>query len=182
MSGFLSKIFGRGTKKAQGEGAEIIDTTLKGIVEKAGLDLSFEVTEQDENYRVELSGGDEELLTERDGQLLDSMQFLVKRVLQHRLPESRIDVHFDSNGYREQASQELIDLAEKLKSVVIEKGKSVYFRALPPKDRKIIHQYLADDQRVRSRSVGDGHFKKIKIFPAGQDRGRRNEMPSETAE
>jgi spoIIIJ-associated protein len=56
-------------------------------------------------------------------------------------------------------------LADKLKGIAIDKGKSVYFRALPPKDRKLIHQYLAEDGRVKSRSVGEGHFKKIKIYP-----------------
>jgi hypothetical protein len=29
----------------------------------------------------------------------------------------------------------------------------------------LIHQYLAEDGRVKSRSVGEGHFKKIKIYP-----------------
>ena len=45
------------------------------------------------------------------------------------------------------------------------KGKPVYFRALPPRDRKVVHQYLAEDGRVKSRSIGDGLYKKIKIFP-----------------
>jgi spoIIIJ-associated protein len=50
--------------------------------------------------------------------------------------------------------------------MALEKGRSVYFRALPPKDRKIIHQHLASDDRIKSRSVGEGNFKKIKIYPA----------------
>jgi spoIIIJ-associated protein len=70
----------------------------------------------------------------------------------------------------------LIELAEKLKGIVIDKGRSVYVRALMPKDRKIVHQYLAGDERVKSKSIGDGLYKKIKIFPAssssdGQRRG-----------
>jgi spoIIIJ-associated protein len=71
----------------------------------------------------------------------------------------------DCNGFRQESNQALVDLAEKLKGIALEKGKSVYFRALPPKDRKIIHQYLAGDPRVKSRSIGDGLYKKIKIYP-----------------
>ena len=61
------------------------------------------------------------------------------------------------------------NLAEKLKNRAIDQGKSVYLRALPPKDRKIIHQFLANDDRVKSRSVGDGLYKKIKIYPNKKD-------------
>ena len=64
-----------------------------------------------------------------------------------------------------------VELAEKLKGIALEKGKSVYFRALPPKDRKVIHQYLAEDGRVKSRSIGEGHFKKIKIYPTQTSEG-----------
>jgi spoIIIJ-associated protein len=169
----LKRLFGKGKPASDAE--QIVKDTLEGVLHRAGLDLEYEVhpAEAEGNIRVEMYGQDEELLRDREGQLLDALQFFMKRVVQHQLPESRIEVDFDSNGYREESSQALLDLAEKLKAVVIEKNRSVYFRALPPKDRKVIHQYLAADTRVKSRSIGEGLYKKIKIFPAGQDsRGR----------
>lgn len=160
----FKRIFGRsGDNKV----IEIIDSTLEGILSGAGLDLSFEIrAEEEETYTVELFGEDEELLKEKDGQLLDAIQFFAKRVVQHKLPESRVRVLFDSNGYRDEANQALIELAEKLKNMVIEKQKSVYCKALPPKDRRIVHQHLSTDERIKTRSIGEGHYKKIKIFPA----------------
>lgn len=97
--------------------------------------------------------------------MIDALQLFLKRVIQHNFPEDRTNVVIDCNGFREESSKELIELAEKLKGIALEKGKSVYFRALPPKDRKIIHQHLAADERVKSRSIGDGLYKKIKIYP-----------------
>jgi spoIIIJ-associated protein len=76
-----------------------------------------------------------------------------------------VHVNLDCANFRKDAEAALIELADKLKDIALTKGKPVYFRALPPKDRKVVHQYLAEDGRVKSRSVGDGHFKKIKIFP-----------------
>jgi len=87
-------------------------------------------------------------------------------VVQHNFPDDKTNILIDCDGFREESNKALIDLAEKLKGIALEKGKSVYCRALPPKDRKIVHQYLAADERVRSRSIGDGLFKKIKIYPA----------------
>lgn len=171
MTGFLGKIFGgKKENKPTSENAflDAIEDTVKGIIETADFDLDYEINQDEENpkeYHVELFGEDEELLKAKEGQLLDAIQLFTKRVLQHQFPEDNVFVNIDSGGFRQDANDALLDLADKLKSIVLDKGKSVYFRALPPKDRKLIHQYLAEDGRVKSRSVGEGHFKKIKIYP-----------------
>jgi spoIIIJ-associated protein len=169
MAGFLGKLFG-GKKKADGADSEainLVEDILAGLFERGNFNLSFdfEISEDQKEVRVEIFGEDEEMLKARDGQLLEAIQLLVKRVLQHQLPDDRVNVTVDCDGFRDQANDELIELAEKLKGIALSKGKSVYFRALPPKDRKVIHQYLAEDGRVKSRSIGDGHYKKIKIYP-----------------
>lgn len=169
MGGFFSKLFG-GKKKDESSVEGLVNTTVSQLVEKGGFDLKFEVTaskteEGEDQILIELSGSDDGLLKDREGQMIDAIQLFVQRVIQHNFPEDRTKITVDCNGFLNESSQQLIELAEKLKSVAIEKGKPVYFRALPPKDRKVIHQYLSEDSRVKSRSVGDGLFKKIKIFP-----------------
>lgn len=182
MSGFFSKLFGgkkKETTPAEGSSAALVSETMTGLIERAHLDLSFDVRSDNsgdvEEITVELSGPDEELLTEREGALLDSFQLFIKRVLQHQLPDARVNVSFDSNGYREETNRSLVELAERLKEKALEQGRSVYLRALPPKDRKIVHQHLASDDRVRSRSVGDGLYKKIKIYPV-KGHGRTTDL------
>lgn len=169
MGGFFSKLFG-GKKKDENSVEGLVHTTVGQLIEKAGFDLSYEVTsskneEGEDQILIELSGADDGLLKDREGQMIDAVQLFVQRVVQHNFPEDRTKISVDCNGFLNESSQQLIELAEKLKNVAIEKGKPVYFRALPPKDRKVIHQYLSEDNRVKSRSVGDGLFKKIKIFP-----------------
>ena len=197
MTGFFSKLFGGGKKKDAafagangGSAVALVESVMSGLFEKAQLELSFNVRSDGsgdtEEVTVELSGADEPLLTEKEGALLDAFQLFIKRVLQHQMPDARVNVSFDCNNFREEASKSLVELAEKLKEKALEQGRSVYLRALPPKDRKIVHQYLASDDRVRSRSVGDGLYKKIKIYPvkngreAGQESGR--EESSEMSE
>lgn len=174
MTSFFSKIFGGKTADAS-EGSEhpveaLVKDTLEGLFERGQFELQYDLTmekdEKDESQIiVELSGPDEELVKGRDGQMIDALQLFVKRVVQHNFPEDRSNIIIDCGGFRQENQQALIDLADKLKEMALEKGKSVYFRALPPRDRKVIHQYLATDARVKSRSIGDGLFKKIKIYP-----------------
>ena len=175
MSGFFSKLFGGTAKKKAaapltgGTAISLVEDVMTGLVERAHLDIQFDVRSEmngeTEEIMVELSGADENLVTEKEGALLDAFQLFVKRVLQHQLADLKANVSFDSNGFRLESNRSLVELAEKLKEKALEQGRSVYLRALPPKDRKVVHQHLASDDRVRSRSVGEGLYKKIKIYP-----------------
>lgn len=155
-------------KSSEGDVGALVEETIHGIIERASLELDVSIQRQEDLILVDFSGPDCDLVKEREGQLLDAFQLLIKRIVQHQLPDERIGIAVDCEGFRNETNQALIDLAEKLKSLALNRGRSVYFRALPPKDRKIIHQYLADDSRIRSRSIGDGLYKKIKISPVRQ--------------
>ncbi len=165
--GLFTKFFGG--KGAAKETKTLVNDLIIGVNEKAGFDISFEIKATTENdkpsMKIEFFGEDEKLFLSKEGALLDAFQLFLKRALQHCLPEDNTHITVDCNGFRENANQSLIDLAEKLKNRALDQGKSVYLRALPPKDRKIIHQFLANDERVKSRSIGDGLYKKIKIYP-----------------
>lgn len=184
MSGFFSKLFGgekktssgsRATDGSASDAVAMVEETVAGVVENAQFDLSFEVSStinsEVEDVYVEFSGPDEDILTAENGELLDSFQLFAKRVLQHKLSDVRAEVHTDANGFREKATASLVDITEKLKDKCLESGKSQYMRPLAPKDRKTVHQHLATDERVRSRSIGEGHFKKVKIYPAKNANG-----------
>ena len=172
--GLFTKIFGG--KASSKEGQQLITDLLDGTIEKAGLDISYDIKSSSDKdkatIKVDFYGEDEKLFTNKDGALLDAFQLFLKRALQHDQPDDNANLYCDCNGYREKANQSLVELAEKLKNRALDQGKSVYVRALPPKDRKIVHQFLASDERVKSRSIGDGLYKKIKIYPNKKDGDR----------
>lgn len=178
--GFFSKLFGGKSKSANSEVEALVEKTLEGIIEKAQFELSFELSvEKDDDgsttLAIQFSGADEEILKDKKGQMLDAFQLFLKRVIQHNFPEDKTNITVDCGGYRDESANALIERAENLKAICIEQGKSVYYRALPPKDRKVVHQYLAKDPRVKSRSLGDGLYKKIKIYPAKGGNSAGNE-------
>lgn len=168
MAGFFKKLFGG--KKSSNEIETLVQENVQNLVELGGFEIEFQTRfEKDEEggqVFVDFSGADEEVFKDRKGQLLDAFQLYLKRVLQNKHPEDKTQLHVDCGGYREENEAALIERAENLKAIAIEQGRTVYYRALPPKERKIVHQYLAKDPRVKSRSLGDGLYKKIKIYPA----------------
>lgn len=167
--GLIGRLFGGGDKKNSKSPKHLVENVLNGLIEKGSFELSFDI-EQDKSQEIEVIkvnfyGPDEEMLTVRDGMLLEAFQLFLKRATQHQFAETPVNIACDSNGYRERENKSLEDMIEKLKDKAIEQGRSVYVKALSPKERRVVHQFLSKDERVKSKSIGDGHYKKIKIFP-----------------
>lgn len=57
----------------------------------------------------------------------------------------------------------LQDMARILRDQVLEENESKMTKALNSYERRIVHEALHDDQRVKTESEGDGKFKQIKI-------------------
>ena len=105
MAGFFSKIFGGGKKE---DLESVVEATLNGILEKGNFDLSYELNlskkEEITEIKIEFSGGDEALLKDFKGQLLDAIQLIIKRVTQHHFSDTQTNVIVDCGGYREPGS------------------------------------------------------------------------------
>jgi len=170
---FIGRLFGGGGDKDGNykNPKKLIEGVLGGLIEKAGFDLSFdlqEVKDSDvESYKINFYGGDEEMLIAKDGMLLEALQLFLKRALQHHFPDDQVNVLCDSNDYRTRENENLEAMIDKLKQKVLAQGRPVYVKALPPKERRVVHQFLSKDERIKSKSIGDGHFKKIKIYAVG---------------
>ena len=175
MKKIIGKLFGLDDREENI--LDFVGDTLQGVIERSGLELSFDAERDEDKITIELFGEDQKLLLSREAQLLNSLQLYLRRVLQCQNPEERYNLIVDCDKYRERADKSLLELAEKLKSMALNKGKPVYFRALSPRDRKLVHEYLASQSDVKSRSVGDGLYKKIKISPSNFDsKARESEV------
>jgi spoIIIJ-associated protein len=183
MTNFFSRLFGKGRGASDGNVEESLQKVLDGVIDRGAFELAYEIQATAEGYLVNFSGADAKQLTAKEGVLLDSIQTFLKRMVQNKFPQQKIEIVVDSEGFLEESAQELRTLAEKLKNMVLEKGQASYVRALPPRDRKIVHRHLALDERVKSQSVGEGFCKKIKISlasaparPSGSRPQRENEL------
>lgn len=147
-----------------------IEWGIKNLIQLAGFEVEATVTQEVHNGQetifVDLFGKDENFLASQRGQYIDAMHVWLKRLLNRKLGNVTVDLVIDSGGRLEHRQRQLEELAEKLKQMVLTRKRPVFSRPLPPKERRIIHQYLAKDGRVKTASVGEGHLKKIKIFIA----------------
>ncbi|MBE8162416.1 MAG: hypothetical protein HAW63_00300 [Bdellovibrionaceae bacterium] len=163
---FLDRIF-KGKKRGA---VDLVADTLEGIIEKADFQLSFDMGEKDNTITIDFFGEDENLLTQKNGQLLDSLQMFLIRIIQHKQFEDRYYVVANVGSFREDFEANLMKQAEKLKKAVLSKNKPAYFDPLSAKNRRLIHQFFSEDKEVEAISIGNSDYKKIKLVIKGSKR------------
>ena len=133
------------------------------------MGMTAEITFFEENGKTKLDIKADELigpLIARDGQALDGLQYLLRKITSQILPENGMFV-VDIDGFRARRRCELQDLAISLSEEAKEKNVTRTIPPLNPSERRIVHMHLQDDTSIRSRSVGSGLFKKILIYKPG---------------
>jgi spoIIIJ-associated protein len=146
---------------------DLIKDELVRLLDLMGYPSSVEVSAKGASVFCHVGETYEDILTGQDGKTVDSIQYLLRKIIARKVP-NRLRLTVDIGNYREKRLAELkiraLELAEKVKT----DGKTQVIAALSPSERRVIHMSLQDDKEIRSRSVGDGLFKKILIYKPGK--------------
>jgi spoIIIJ-associated protein len=147
---------------------------LDSLLQKGRFQLSYEIranapaaTRELENPEivVEFKGRDQELLLERNAELLLALEYLALRWL--RLdPQFYGRVRFDAGGYRAIRIEELKLSARVAAGRVRETHSPFRFNAMSSRERRILHLVLKEEPGVRSESEGMGEDRQVVVFPA----------------
>lgn len=121
------------------------------------------------------------LIIGREGQTLSSLQYLVNRIVSRRM-ETSVRVQIDTGDYRERQDDKLRDTAEHLAEKARKSGRTQSTKPLSSYHRRIVHLALQDDERVFTRSKGDGPMKRVLVVPKKRRGGGRSDNQEERAE
>lgn len=154
------------------EEIEQIRQTLAGILDLMGCPSEVAM-EQDEKNKVlaHIRGDYNDIVIGPEGQVLDGLQFLMRKIITKKFPQ-KVLFALDAGEFRANRSEELRERALALAKEVKETGRTQSIPAINPAERRIVHMALQDDTEIRSRSVGDGLFKKVLIYLPGKGRKR----------
>ncbi len=176
----------------QAETVEIVCHELTELLRL--MEFPSEVTAEVDGVtvRCQVSDEHEEALTGQEGKIVDSLQYLLRKIVARKV-EEKVRLSIDIGQFREKRKVELMERAKELAALVKEDGKTQAIPPLNPSERRIVHVALQDDKDIRSRSVGAGLFKKILIYKPGKGkksgggnrrggRGKGNKKPQEKSE
>jgi spoIIIJ-associated protein len=106
------------------------------------------------------------ILIGRAGQTLDSLQYLLRTMISHKLDEDIPPIVVDVSGYKQRRYKYLKDLAVKVANQVAETGEPLALEPMSAYERRIVHTALNDDNRVITESTGFEDGRKVVIKPA----------------
>ncbi len=151
----------------------IVRDELISILELMGCPSTVTVEAEDGTAHCKVSDEHQEVLTSQDGRVLDSLQYLLRKIVAKKIT-GRIQLTIDVGDFREKRFQALKERAIEYAELVKQDGKTQVISSLNPSERRVVHVALQDDPDIRSRSVGDGLFKKVLIYKPGKGRKNNN--------
>ena len=140
-------------------------TFIENLVKLSLLDVTFEITQEDNKLEISFEGEDEELLKTNGFELVTCFeQLLRKHLIKKAALKSSFKFTFTVGGEVNSREAKLENLATKMRGKLLKNKKPVTLNSMSPKDRRIIHQFFSDDEDVNTKSFGDGYYKRIKLY------------------
>lgn len=134
------------------------------LIDILDVELDVKVERRDDEFFVDFTGEEADLLTEDDGKILQAIEQLLPRMVRglvgHGLPCS-----IDCEGFKEDKVNELKELADSAAADAKDSGDEILLKPMSPADRRVVHMALADDPDVETESSGDGFMKRVRIVP-----------------
>jgi spoIIIJ-associated protein len=143
---------------------------LSQILKLMGEQAEITTTEEDsEGIELAVIGDGSGLLIGRHGQTLDSLEYLVNRILARQVKDA-VPITVDTESYRERRRRQLHRMALSMAEQTKREHAPVTLDPMPPRDRRIVHLALKDDPLITTRSTGDGFLRVVEIIPVGERR------------
>ena len=153
-----------------------ISSSLNRVLQLMDVPECVVKTSKHENeLHLDIQGEELDILTNKRGAALDALQFIINKM--HGVKGGRIFI--DCDGFRARHEEDISGLALRLGAKAKRLRKPVTINSLNAHDRRLVHMALQDDQELRSRSKGEGEFKKIVIYPNNSQRRRSRPKAAE---
>ena len=155
--------------------AEQVASLMRLLTTTGGFRLKFRITagagaadpdgfERRDIY-VECKGPDADLLLDRDGELLRSLEHVAAKILRLE-PEEHDRVSFDADGYKAERAAALREMADTGIDHVDETGEPYKFAIMSSRERRMLHMFLKDSG-LQTASSGEGARRFVVLYPEG---------------
>lgn len=144
---------------------------LEEMVDLMGYDAEVQAVwkdpEPDETESclvLSVEGDDLGALIGRRGETLDSLQYLLRLMVNQKVRNWR-NIVVDVAGYKEKRHQQISQLAQRMAEQVVETGRAVSLEPMPSNERRMVHLALRENPDVYTESSGESDRRKVHIMP-----------------
>ena len=145
---------------------DLAQAVLQRIIDAITSDATISAEETNGRILLNVSGGNAGVLIGKKGQTLDAIQSLVDKIVNKKNNhQDKTRVQVDVEGYQATRKLNLEKLAMRLADKSKRIRKPISVGQMNGYDRRIVHLALKDDPEVQTKSRGEGHIRKLVIFP-----------------
>lgn len=145
---------------------------LGKVFDAMELEVEIVITNEDNNYAVDLKGADMGVLIGKRGQTLDSLQYLTNLAVNKNTDE-HVKVKIDTEDYRNRRKETLENLAKNIAYKVKRTKRAVSLEPMNPFERRVIHSALQNDKFVTTHSEGEEPYRHVVVTLKKNDRRER---------
>jgi len=135
---------------------------LSRVLELMGIEAKIEITEEESQIMVKLSGQNMGLVIGRRGETLDALQYITNLAVNRNKSDYK-RIIIDTEEYRSKREETLRKLAKRLANKVQRTKKSIVLEPMNPYERRIIHSTLQNHPYVTTYSEGEEPYRKVVI-------------------
>jgi len=165
------------------EERDIIRADISKLLDMMGFPSTVTLSQEGNSLLAHMDGEHVSDIIGEEGRTLDSLQYLLRKIFSKKF-SAKIILNLDAGDFRANRLEDLTKLGLKYAAQVKETGKTRTIPSLNPSERRVVHLALQDDKEIRSRSVGEGLYKKVLIYRPGKGKKnvkkRRTGKPAQT--
>jgi len=171
-----SGIFGFGISKPAkvriyyNESSEDIGDKTREVIENILMRMDvqgkvMDIKEGESKVYIELgSERNSGIIIGKKGRTLEALQFMVNLIVNHDTGTDK-KIILDIESYRSKREQALKKMSRDVAHKVIKTGRPWTLEPMNPFERRLIHLTLQNDNRVTTKSEGQGIYRKVTIIP-----------------
>ncbi|MFH1097848.1 MAG: RNA-binding cell elongation regulator Jag/EloR [Candidatus Desantisbacteria bacterium] len=159
------------------DSGEIAGQVLTEIMRLMNIKGGVTPRETDGKLILDIVSGDAHFLIGKNGQTIDALQYLINIMMKKSCRQKK-EIVLDIAQHRTKMDDNIVQLAVKAATHVINTGKDVVLEPMNSHERQLIHVTLQNHRRVSTKSIGDGESRKVVIFLKQGNNGNGREKNS----
>jgi spoIIIJ-associated protein len=149
----------------------MIDQDLQKLIEeffkKTGFDyrdISVNLDLESGSYWCSVSSNDSRSLIGREGEVIQAMNYLVRRMVEMIYKENAPRVTIDINNYQKDRENKIKTTAHMMSERARFFKSRIELEPMNAYERRIVHEFISHQPDLASESAGDGKNRRVVIF------------------
>lgn len=134
---------------------------IRQLIEVSKLDLNFSVTSKEDFIEINFWGPDREILLINNGEAMLALQYIYNKIFS----KYGTKILLECEGFRKRREQKIERVAKDAVNFVLKNKTERVLEPMAPWERRIVHIIVANTEKLKSESMGEGFFKRVRIYP-----------------